>query len=66
MIKHTLTFMLVITILLTLPVIAAERGVERVEIKTSSGETVGLYEESHALVIGVSEYTAGRPDLECF
>ena len=43
---------------------AAERGIKRVEIKTKSGETVGLYEESHALVIGVSDYTAGWPDLE--
>ena len=44
--------------------LAAERGIKRVEIKTVSGETVGLYEESHALVIGVSDYTAGWPDLE--
>jgi len=41
----------------------SQRGVSRVEIKTSSGETVGLYEESHALVIGVSDYTNGWPDL---
>ena len=33
-------------------------------IKTQAGETVGLYEENHALVIGVSDYTAGWPDLE--
>ena len=33
-------------------------------IKTQAGETVGLYEENHALVIGVSDYTAGGPDLE--
>ena len=43
---------------------AVERGIRKVEIKTPSGETVGLYEESHALVIGVSDYTAGWPDLE--
>ena len=49
--------------LFALPLSAAERGVKRVEIKTSSGETVGLYEESHALVIGVSEYTNGWPKL---
>ena len=42
---------------------AAERGIKRVEIKTVSGETVGLYEESHALVIGVSNYTGGWPKL---
>jgi len=51
-------------LLFTLPAFGAEtRGVKRVEIKTSVGETVGLYEESHALVIGVSDYTAGWPRL---
>ena len=51
-------------LMFTLPAFAAEtRGVKRVEIKTSSGETVGLYEESHALVIGVSDYTNGWPKL---
>jgi len=40
---------------------AAERGVKRVEIKMQTGKTVGLYEESHALVIGVSDYTNGWP-----
>ena len=43
--------------------LAAERGIKRIEIKTVSGETVGLYEESHALVIGVSNYTGGWPKL---
>lgn len=47
----------------TLPLSAAKRGIKRVEIKTTSGEIVGLYEESHALVIGVSDYTAGWPKL---
>jgi hypothetical protein len=45
---------------------AETRGVKRVEIKTAAGEAIGLYEQSHALVIGVSDYTAGWPDLECF
>ena len=46
-------------LLFTLPAYAAEtRGVKRVEIKTQAGELVGLYEQSHALVIGVSDYTA--------
>ena len=52
-------------LLFTVPIFAAEtRGVKRVEIKTQAGELVGLYEQSHALVIGVSDYTAGWPDLE--
>jgi hypothetical protein len=47
-------------LLIALPTFAAEtRGVKRVEIKTQTGELVGLYEQSHALVIGVSDYTAG-------
>jgi hypothetical protein len=51
-------------LLFTLPAFGAEtRGVKRVEIKTQTGESVGLYEESHALVIGVSDYTAGWPRL---
>ena len=42
---------------------AVERGIRKVEIKTKAGETVGLYSESHALVIGVSNYTNGWPKL---
>ena len=44
--------------------LAETRGLKRIEIKTKAGELVGLYEQSHALVIGVSDYTAGWPDLE--
>lgn len=36
----------------------------KVIIKDASGRKVGLYKESHALVIGVSDYTAGWPKLE--
>jgi hypothetical protein len=51
-------------LLFTLPSFAAEtRGLKRVEIKTQAGELVGLYEQSHALVIGVSNYTGGWPRL---
>ena len=46
-------------LLFTLPLSATKRGVKRVEIKTQAGELVGLYEQSHTLVIGVSDYTAG-------
>ena len=61
--KKTLFFLLSIMLCWSTS-FAAERGIKRIEIKTVSGETVGLYEESHALVIGVSDYTAGWPDLE--
>ena len=51
-------------LLFTLSAFAAKtRGVKRVEIKTQAGELVGLYEQSHALVIGVSDYTGGWPRL---
>ncbi len=39
------------------------RGIN-VVIKDSAGKKVGLYKESHALLIGVSDYTAGWPKLE--
>ena len=61
--RQTLALLALAMLLLAPPIFAVERGVKRVEIKTSSGETVGLYEESHALVIGVSDYTAGWPRL---
>ena len=43
---------------------AATRGIRRVVVQDSSGKTIRLYNQSHALVIGVSDYTAGWPDLE--
>jgi hypothetical protein len=36
--------------------VGAQRAPAPVEIKDASGKSVGLYKESHALVIGVSEY----------
>ena len=39
------------------------KGIE-VVVKDTSGRKVGLYKGSHALVIGVSNYTAGWPKLE--
>ena len=61
MMKRILISLAFATLLFTLPSFAAERGIKRVEIKTSAGKAVRLYEESHALVIGVSDYTAGWP-----
>jgi formylglycine-generating enzyme required for sulfatase activity len=43
---------------------AANRGFGVVPIKAADGKQVGLYKGSHALIIGVSDYTAGWPDLE--
>ena len=35
-----------------------------VSVKTNSGSTVELYRNSYALLVGVSNYTGGWPDLE--
>ena len=61
--RHLFPAFLFLCLLLSSIAYAQQRGVKRVAIKTQTGESVGLYEESHALVIGVSDYTAGWPRL---
>ncbi len=39
------------------------RGMKLIKIFNRGGEEIGLYKESHALLIGVSNYTAGWPKL---
>ena len=41
----------------------AARGIKVVRITDAKGKEVGLYRESHALVIGVSDYRSGWPQL---
>ena len=41
----------------------SERGVKILPIQNKQGKQIGLYKESHALVIGVSNYTHGWPSL---
>ncbi len=41
-----------------------EKGIRRVPIHDRHGQEVGWYERSYALLIGVSDYRAGWPDLE--
>ncbi|SVD01142.1 uncharacterized protein METZ01_LOCUS353996, partial [marine metagenome] len=53
--KKTIFFLLLLVLCLK-NLQANTRGIQKVEIKDISGKTVGLYEESHALVIGVSDY----------
>ncbi len=43
--------------------LAQTRGLSKVTIK-ANGKKISLYKESHALLIGVSDYTNGWPDLE--
>jgi uncharacterized caspase-like protein len=61
------TFIFVFLILLaSAPVVVSadvQRGIVPVPIKDRSGNQVLLYQESHALLIGVSEYMGGWPNL---
>jgi len=40
------------------------RGIQPIRLPNERGEQVELYRESHALVIGASDYTAGWPRLQ--
>ena len=42
---------------------AALLEIQPISIKDISGTEVGIYDESHALVIGGSDYTGGWPKL---
>ena len=57
--KSLLLFLLSLMLFCWNPAFGTKRGIQKVEIKTKSGETVGLYAESHALVIGASNYKTG-------
>ncbi|HKX26463.1 MAG TPA: caspase family protein [Blastocatellia bacterium] len=48
---------------LPLPSMAQSQRGQGVRIKTETGQELDLYEESHALVIGVRNYTEGWPEL---
>lgn len=41
-----------------------DKGVQSLLIRDRQGREVGWYDGSYALLIGVSDYTAGWPDLE--
>jgi hypothetical protein len=58
----SIIFLLVLCILTT-DGYAAERGINVVKIIDAQGLEVGLYHQSHALVIGVSNYNEGWPPL---
>jgi hypothetical protein len=40
-----------------------DRNIAKVVVKTSDGKPLSLYNASYALVVGVSDYTNGWPDL---
>ncbi|MBF0466738.1 MAG: caspase family protein, partial [Nitrospirae bacterium] len=63
--RHFKAFTAVLCLLLLVMVsaaVGAGRGVT-IKIKDDSGKEVNLYGESHALVIGVSDYQSGWPKL---
>src|SRR5210317_2230283 len=41
----------------------ATRGIVTIPFKDENGTVINIYDESHALVIGVSDYTGGWPKL---
>jgi len=55
-------FLILLGMLFLSQIKAQERGFKTVEIEIN-GQMTELYKQSHALVIGVSDYTNGWPDL---
>jgi TonB family protein len=66
MFKHR-TFIFILSLLLiSVPLVVSadgQRGIVPVPIKDRSGNQILLYQESHALLVGISEYTQGWPSL---
>ena len=64
--KKITIFGLISILVVFLPLLSSgsqTKGIE-VVVKDTSGRKVGLYKRSHALLIGISNYTAGWPKLE--
>ena len=61
--RYSLYFLIMMVIFPLMTQAAEERGLQIVTIQDQAGQDVGLYQESHALVIGVSEYTEGWSNL---
>ncbi len=60
-------FALILLVILCSPLSQAaskDRGYQKVRVLDSEGEEVSLYQESHALLIGVSDYGKGWPRLD--
>ncbi len=60
--KKTNIFLFVIIIIST-QLFSQQRNVRPIRVKTSTGKSIELYKASYALLIGVSQYTAGWPKL---
>jgi hypothetical protein len=61
---------LIVSVLISTTIVLADAAIGaqtqglQVFIKDRNGKQIGLYSESHALIVGVSKYTAGWPQLE--
>jgi hypothetical protein len=42
---------------------ASQSGIQGIVLTDQTGKEIGIYKESHALVIGISDYHAGWSDL---
>ncbi len=54
---------LIILLMLSQIIYPVTRGQQLIEAQTTEGQSLKLYKSSHALLIGISDYTAGWPDL---
>jgi hypothetical protein len=65
--KRKIIFIIISAIILNFYAIAQQGQKKRIEyqlsIQDEQGNEIGLYNKSFALIIGVSDYTAGWPDL---
>lgn len=61
--KRTVALAFLLSIGLLSPGTWAERNPQAIPIKEKAGSQVGLYRESYALVVGVSDYRGGWPRL---
>lgn len=55
--RYFLIFFFALNLLFGSPAISATRGIVPVPIMDGNGNQVGLYKESHALIVGVSKYS---------
>lgn len=64
MIKKLSILLLLIFLSSAVSLAADTKGIGVVAVKDAGGKSVAAYSGSYALVVGVSDYTAGWPDLE--
>jgi hypothetical protein len=62
MLKRTLTLIAILTVVLFAKGFTETRGI-KISVRTPEGSELELYQSSYALVVGVSDYTNGWPDL---